>query len=202
MIRQLVNTSTALLVVYNVLQIFKASKEDRRLCRRYNKYFMVMAVFLAVDNLFSFVLNLIPFYQVFKLMIVAWMSVPTCTGAVFVYKFYVGELMAKYEGRIDGYIEGVRARISEYFNRYYEKAQERYRDRKAKKTDSDGARMEDEAGVQSRTASAEDMQVDEGSDSGFSAIDSTINMESEKSGSKMDLTKDKIDGIGENWGAM
>lgn len=186
MIKQLVNISTTLLVLYNVLQAFKASKMDRRLHKRYNKYFLVIAVFLVLDNLFSFILNFIPFYQLFKLVLVTWMSIPTGTGAVFAYKFYINGILNKYEGRLDDVIEKIKGTVSGYFSEYYERAQKKYQDhrlrgRKDVDTESLGIKNSQDDVSVSKAISTEDVHMDEGSESGFSAIDSTIHVNEEKS---------------------
>lgn len=181
MVGQLVNVSVALLVLYNVLQAFKASREDRKLHKRYNKYFMVIAVFLVLDNLLSFILDFVPFYQLFKLMVVAWMSIPACTGAVFVYKFYIHGVMARYEGDLEEMVERIRSMVSGYFNEYYEKAQRKYRDSRSSVAGEGlvGMRAVEEA----RKASPADLNMEEASDSGFSTIDSTaINEEKHSPG--------------------
>lgn len=171
MIKQVVNIFVALLVLYNVLQAFKASKAEKRLYRRYNKYFMVLAIFLTLDNLFSLFLNLIPFYQFFKLIVVAWMSVPTCTGAVFIHKFYINGLMLKYESKLDETIERIKNDISGYFNQCYEKAQKKCRDHGGSRG-SEVLGIRGESNVSSKMISHEDSCI-EGSDSGFSTIDAS-----------------------------
>ncbi|CAD26638.1 similarity to HYPOTHETICAL TRANSMEMBRANE PROTEIN YSV4_CAEEL [Encephalitozoon cuniculi GB-M1] len=182
MIGQLVNASVAMLVLYNTLQAFKACREDRRLYKRYNKYFMVIAVFLVLDNLFSFVLDFIPFYQLFKLMVVAWMSIPACTGAVFVYKFYILGFMDKYQGDLEEMVEKARSAVFKYFNECYKKAQKNYQKHKNGEAECEslGIRSEGEA-----RASLDDSNMEDVSDSGFSTIDSTV-VNGEKQSSAFD----------------
>ncbi len=135
MIKQIVNVCVALIVFYNVLQAFKASKNDKSLSRRYSKCFMVISVFLVIDNMFSFVLSIVPFYQLFKLMVVVWISIPTCTGAVFVYKFYIQGFLEKHESRLDEMVENVKKVVSGYFSECYGKAQKRCYISKGTKTE-------------------------------------------------------------------
>lgn len=166
MIKQLTNILTAAFVLYNVLQAFKASKKDRKLYKRYNKYFMVIAILLVVDSVFSCLLGLIPFYHVFKLLVVVWMSVPACTGAVFAYKFYINEMMKRYEARIDEKVEKIKGMVSGYFNAYYEKAQKKYKEHRGK---------DEPLGIKDAKAAVErkieDMAHAEASDSEFSVMD-------------------------------
>ncbi|KAH9411364.1 putative TB2/DP1 protein [Ordospora pajunii] len=167
MIRQIVNVCVAFVVFYNVLQAFKASKDDKKLSRRYSKCFMVISVFLVIDNMFSFVLNIVPFYQLFKLIVIVWISIPACTGAVFVYKFYVQGILEKHESQLDETIENVKTVVSRYFSECYGKAQKRCymsKDEKAKREI-----MDDEAGEQLK----DEENAGNADESELSAIDST-----------------------------
>ncbi|ADM11570.1 putative transmembrane protein [Encephalitozoon intestinalis ATCC 50506] len=172
MISFLVNAFVAMLVLYNVLQSFRACREDKRVYKRYNKYFMVIAVFLVLDNLFSFVLDFIPFYQLFKLIVVAWISIPACTGAVFVYKFYIRGFMEKYQGDLEEIVERTRSAIFRYFNEYYEKAQKNYRGRGTEEMEEEILGIKNEEGISKM--SPNNSHMEDVSDSGFSTIDSTV----------------------------
>ncbi|KAG5859738.1 HVA22-like protein [Encephalitozoon hellem] len=184
MIKLLINGFVAMLVLYNVLQAFRACREDKRVYRRYNKYFMVIAVFLVLDNLFSFVLDFVPFYQLFKLILVAWISIPACTGAVFVYKFYIRGFMDKYQNVLEDMVEKARSAVFRYFNECYAKAQKTYRDRKVSEVEEEALGIKNE-GDASR-ASPDDSNMEDVSDSGFSTIDSTI-VNEEKQNSNIDV---------------
>ncbi|AFN83053.1 hypothetical protein EROM_051220 [Encephalitozoon romaleae SJ-2008] len=184
MIKLLINAFVAMLVLYNVLQAFKACREDKRIYRRYNKYFMVIAVFLVLDNLFSFVLDFIPFYQLFKLMVVAWISIPACTGAVFVYKFYIHGFMDKYQGALEEMVEKARSAVFRYFNECYDKAQKTYHGRKISEVEEEALGIKNEG--EGSKISPEDSNMEDVSDSGFSTIDSTV-INGEKQSSNIDV---------------
>jgi receptor expression-enhancing protein 1/2/3/4 len=130
MLRFIVNTIGTALVLFNTYAQFKAKKEDRNVRRLYPIYFKVMCIFLVFDNLLSFFLRLIPFYQMIKLFLMIWLSIPKCSGAVFVYRFYVNGFMKTYEDDLDNLIEKSKLTFRQTLNKYYEMAYGKYNERR------------------------------------------------------------------------
>lgn len=140
MFRFLVNLITTGLVFFNTYSQFKVKKEDKSFTKVYNIYFKVMSVYLVLDNLLSFILRMIPFYQLFKLLLVVWLSVPKCSGSVFVYRFYVNGLMRTYEHDLDTLLEKLKFFIVDNFQKYkdyaYGKIKEKREAYKSKKNNN------------------------------------------------------------------
>lgn len=120
MLRFIVNVTTAGLVLFNTYNQFKAKKDDKALKKIYSIYFKVLCIFLVFDNLLSFFLRIIPFYMFFKLLFIIWLSVPKCSGSIFIYRFYVNGLMRTYEEDVDQLIERIKIMVQENIKRYKE----------------------------------------------------------------------------------
>lgn len=129
----------ASLIMYNTYKSFKARKINKGLRIQYSHYFKVMCMFLTLDNLLSFFLKFIPFYQVGRLLVVVWLSVPTCSGAAFVYRFYINGFLKVYEQDLDQYITNLKEKIVNRFLQYYHYANNKYRERKNSKKIQDSS---------------------------------------------------------------
>lgn len=126
MMRVITNVVTCFLILYNSYNAYKAKIEKhQKLKKRYNMFFMVIAVFLGFDSVFGFLLNLLPFYQAFKLGVIIWMSVPMCSGSVFIYKYYMNSLFLLYQDQIDKYLiclrDTIKIKVVEYYEMAYSK---------------------------------------------------------------------------------
>lgn len=139
MLKFIINALIASLIMYNTYKSFKARRVDKGLRIQYSHYFKVMCMFLALDNLFSFFLRFIPFYQVGRLLIVVWLSVPTCSGAAFVYRFYINGFLKVYEQDLDQYIISLKEKIVNRFLQYYNYANNKYKERKNSKKIQDSS---------------------------------------------------------------
>lgn len=117
-----VNTATTFLVLYNSFNAYKAKKYNQKIRKHYSHYFLIMSVLLAVDAQLAFITNHVPFYQFVKLVGVTWLSIPVCSGSVFVYKFYLSLLFKENEHRVDEWLEAVRIRMHKIVLFYYELA--------------------------------------------------------------------------------
>lgn len=114
----IVNAVLTALVFYNIHHSFKnTSKEWRKF---YKHYFIVFSILISVDNLFGFVLYRIPYYQVLKLMLVGWISVPNGTGPHFMYNVYIKNIHRLFEGDIDAIFDSVRKYIDNVKRKYNE----------------------------------------------------------------------------------
>lgn len=130
MFRTITNLVTASLVLINTYYQFKTKKENKHLRKLYTVYFKVISIFLVMDNLFSFILRFIPFYQFTKMLLVIWLSVPQCSGAVFIYRFYVNGLFRAHEKDLDSFINNFKIKLKESLGRYYELANGKYNEKK------------------------------------------------------------------------
>ena len=62
---------------------------------------MAFSIFSVLDQTFAFVLNIVPFYQLIKLLILIWLQNPIAQGALIVYISIVAPLKKKYSNQID-----------------------------------------------------------------------------------------------------
>lgn len=121
----LVNTITSLLMVYNSFNAYKAKKSHSRLRKHYTYYFVVMGLLLSLDSQLAFATRYIPFYQFVKLVTVVWLSIPVCSGSMFIYKFYLTLIFKKNERKVDEWLEVIRLEscrlVVLYYNMAYNK---------------------------------------------------------------------------------
>lgn len=73
---------------------------------------------MVLDNSFSFILYRIPHYQIFKISLFGWLSIPMGTGPHFIYNVYVKNIHNLFEGDIDSIIASFRG--------YYEQMKVKY----------------------------------------------------------------------------
>ncbi|WUR04319.1 putative receptor expression-enhancing protein [Vairimorpha necatrix] len=137
MLRIIVNIVTTSLVFFNTYNQFKVEKDNKNLKKIYNIYFKVMCIFLILDNLLSFILRFIPFYQFFKLILIIWMSVPKCSGSIFIYRFYVTGFMRRYEEELDEKIQEIKRLVVENIKKYKEYAYGKLKEKKKEEEDSE-----------------------------------------------------------------
>lgn len=123
----LVNTVTSLLMMYNSFNAYKAKKSHSRLRKHYTYYFVVMGLLLSFDSQLSFITRYIPFYQFVKLVTVVWLSIPVCSGSMFIYKFYLTLIFKKNEHKVDEWLEVIRQEIFRLVVLYYNMAYNKIR---------------------------------------------------------------------------
>ncbi|KAF9764343.1 Receptor expression-enhancing protein 4 [Nosema granulosis] len=156
MLKFIVNILITSLIMYNTYNSFKARRLGKHLRVQYSHYFKIMCIFLVFDNLFSFFLRFIPFYQVGRLLMVVWLSVPMCSGAAFVYRFYVNGFLKVYEQDLDLYISKLKEKILFRFQQYYNYANNKYREGRNRKKIEDSSAIQQneespEMGIKSRS---------------------------------------------------
>lgn len=113
-----VNTLIAGAIFNNIHNSFKNNSKEWK--KFYKHYFIVMSILIALDNVFSFILYRIPYYQIFKLLLLGWLSVPLSTGSHFMYSVYIKNIHRLFEGDIDAVIENIKMYISQVKGKYYE----------------------------------------------------------------------------------
>ncbi|KAM0680595.1 hypothetical protein GINT2_001283 [Glugoides intestinalis] len=102
----------------NIHNSFKNNSKEWK--KFYKHYFIVMSILIALDNVFSFVLYRIPYYQIFKLLLLGWLSVPLSTGSHFMYSVYIKNIHRLFEGDIDAVIDNIKVYIQQLKAKYYE----------------------------------------------------------------------------------
>jgi len=65
-------------------------------------YWIVFAFFSLVESFTDFFLFWIPFYYLFKMLMLIWLYLPQTRGADVVFKRVIDPLLTKYEKQIDG----------------------------------------------------------------------------------------------------
>lgn len=114
----LVNCILTVAVFYNIHRSLKT--QDKASRKFYKHYFVVLALLLSIDNVFSFLLYRIPYYQFFKLTLLLWLSLPMGTGPHFIYNVYIRNIHTLFEGDIDTVIKN--------FKQYYIDFKDKYND--------------------------------------------------------------------------
>jgi len=92
--------------------------KDRANRKFYKHYFVVMALFLSIDNFLGFLLYRIPYYQIFKLSLILWLGVPMGTGPHFMYNVYVKNIYQLFEGDIDAVLANFRSYKEQIVEKY------------------------------------------------------------------------------------
>lgn len=76
-------------------------------------YWVVFGFMCTAETTCSFLVGFIPFYYVFKLLLLIWMMHPVASGASFVYRMVVGPILMKWEPTVDASIEGLSNAVDE-----------------------------------------------------------------------------------------
>lgn len=118
MLSFLVNAALTALIFYNIHHSFKNTTKDWK--KFYKHYFVVFSILLALDNLFGFILYRIPYYQVLKLMIIGWISIPNGTGPHFIYNVYIKNIHRLFEGDIDAIFDSAKKYFENIKRKYYD----------------------------------------------------------------------------------
>lgn len=118
MLSFVVNTVLTALVFYNIHHSFKNTSKAWK--KFYKHYFVVFSILIAVDNLLSFILYYIPYYQVLKVLLIGWISIPNGTGPHFIYNVYIKNIHRLFEGDIDAVFESSKKYFETIKAKYYE----------------------------------------------------------------------------------
>ena len=70
-------------------------------------YWVVYAFFTVFDEMTSWILNLMPFYFMIKLVLMIWMFWPTTNGALVIYNTVLAPFLRKYQVNIDKHVDDV-----------------------------------------------------------------------------------------------
>jgi receptor expression-enhancing protein 1/2/3/4 len=113
-----VNAIVAAALFNNIHNSFRNTSKEWR--KYYKHYFIVMSTLIILDNTFAFILYKIPYYQIFKVLMLGWLSVPLSTGPHFVYNVYIKNIHKLFEGDIDSVIKNFKEYIEFVKAKYYE----------------------------------------------------------------------------------
>jgi len=113
-----VNAAICVALFNNIHHSFKNRSKEWKIF--YKHYFVVMATLLVLDSTLGFILHRIPYYQVLKLSILGWISVPLSTGPHFIYNVYLKNIYKLFSGDIDAVVENLRSYVEKAKEKYYE----------------------------------------------------------------------------------
>jgi len=88
--------------------------------RFYKHYFIVISFLIVFDNAFSFAFYRIPYYKIFKLLLIGWLSIPMGTGPHFIYNVYIKNIHKLFEGDIDSVINSFWSYVEQAKSKYAE----------------------------------------------------------------------------------
>ncbi|KAL0266032.1 UNVERIFIED_CONTAM: hypothetical protein PYX00_011749 [Menopon gallinae] len=111
----------------SLFNAYKAKKTHSRLRKHYTYYFVVMGLLLSIDTQLAFITRYIPFYQFIKLVTVVWLSIPVCSGSMFIYKFYLTVIFKKNERKVDEWLEVIRQESCQLVVMYYNMAYNKFK---------------------------------------------------------------------------
>ena len=81
----------------------KEEDDDKQWCT----YWVVFFMFILFELYFSYILHLIPFYFLLKLIFLIWLFFPTTNGATLIYDKFLCKLYSKYEKNLDEFVDKV-----------------------------------------------------------------------------------------------
>lgn len=85
--------------LYPAYRSFKAlESDDKEDDTQWLTYWVVYAFFTVFDEMTSWILNLMPFYFMIKLVLMIWMFWPTTNGALVIYNTVLAPFLRKYQG--------------------------------------------------------------------------------------------------------
>ncbi|EPR78353.1 hypothetical protein SLOPH_1872 [Spraguea lophii 42_110] len=113
----IVNIVALILILKNTYSCFKNKKYTE-----YKHFFIVISIFLAFDNIMSFMTGFFPFYQIVKLSFLLWIGLPVLNGSIFIYKYYIKKLFMTKEKDIDNMLEQVKDKSIEWIIKTYKSA--------------------------------------------------------------------------------
>jgi len=77
------------------------TKENLDDDKQWLTYWMVFSLLNFADSVLGFLLRLIPFYQLIKMLVLIWLQNPMTQGAKILYEKYLKPLTIKYKDQID-----------------------------------------------------------------------------------------------------
>ena len=81
-------------------------------------YWAVYAVFDFLDLFVGFILKIIPFYYILKLVFLVWCFMPNTQGALTVYNHIIKRFFIKYENKLDTLVNKVMEKSKETTSRF------------------------------------------------------------------------------------
>ena len=94
--------------LYPAYRSFKALESDETDDdTQWLTYWVVYAFFTVFDEMTSWILNLMPFYFMIKLVLMIWMFWPTTNGARVIYNTVLAPFLRKYQDKIDKHVNNV-----------------------------------------------------------------------------------------------
>lgn len=94
--------------LYPAYRSFKAlESDDKDDDTQWLTYWVVYAFFTVFDEMTSWILNLMPFYFMIKLVLMIWMFWPTTNGALTIYNSVLAPFLRKYQAKIDKHVDNV-----------------------------------------------------------------------------------------------
>lgn len=100
--------------LYPAYRSFKAlESDDKEDDTQWLTYWVVYAFFTVFDEMTSWILNLMPFYFMIKLVLMIWMFWPTTNGALAIYNTVLAPFLRKYQGQIDKHVDNVEKKFDE-----------------------------------------------------------------------------------------
>ena len=77
------------------------TKENLDDDKQWLTYWMAFSLLNFADSVLGFLLRLIPFYQLIKMLVLIWLQNPMTQGAKILYEKYLKPLTIKYKDQID-----------------------------------------------------------------------------------------------------
>ena len=100
--------------LYPAYRSFKAlESDDKDDDTQWLTYWVVYAFFTVFDEMTSWILNLMPFYFMIKLVLMIWMFWPTTNGALTIYNTVLAPFLRKYQDKIDKHVDSVEKKFDE-----------------------------------------------------------------------------------------
>lgn len=97
--------------------------DDKQWCT----YWVIFFLFRLLELYLGFILHLIPFYFLAKLVFLVWLFFPTTSGATVVYEKFLSKIFAKYEKDLDSLVDDVGKSVT----RGYDTAKQQVKDNSA-----------------------------------------------------------------------
>ena len=99
------------LPTYWSIKAIESPQEDDD--KQWLTYWAVYAVFNFLDLFAKFILKIIPFYYVVKLIFLIWCFMPNTQGALFIYNKILRNIFLKNEGKLNKYVEKIMRKTHE-----------------------------------------------------------------------------------------
>ena len=100
-----------ILPTYWSIKAIESPQEDDD--KQWLTYWAVYAVFNFFDLFAKFILKIIPFYYVVKLIFLVWCFMPNTQGALFIYNKFLRNIFLKNEGKLNKYVSKIMRKTNE-----------------------------------------------------------------------------------------